>query len=78
MITVKFYGLLRIESGVKEINVNAARVSELYALLPEYSGFFCTYDLKRSIVLVNGKRVPGRHKLNDGDIVIFMSPAAGG
>ena len=78
MITVKFYGLLRIESGVKELMLQAETVKELCDIIPKVCSAISPADLKSCVAIVNGKRVNGRKKLNDGDIVQFFSPAAGG
>ena len=76
MITVKLFGLLRIESGIKEKHLEAATVNEVLAQLTE-----CGIDrkkLKGCMVLVNGSSATGRSKLTDGDTVVLMSPVAGG
>ena len=36
MITIKLYGLLRIESGIKEKQLNAATVKEVLEILATY------------------------------------------
>ena len=76
MITVKLYGLLRIESGIKEKRLEAATVKEVLNLLAG-----CGIDRKNlegSVILVNGKSANKRSKLTDGDTVVLMSPVAGG
>ena len=76
MITVKLYGLLRIESGIKEKQLDAATVKEVLEQL-EGCGIDCK-DLNSCIVLVNGSSANKRSKLKDGDAVVLMSPVAGG
>lgn len=76
MITVKIYGLLRIESGIKEIHLEAATVKEMLDSLP--SRGFSRKDLGGCVILVNGRSAGKRTKLTDGDTVILMSPVAGG
>ena len=76
MITVKLYGLLRIESGIKEKQLEAATVKEVLDLLAG-----CGIDRKNlegSVILINGKSANKRSKLTDGDAVVLMSPVAGG
>ena len=76
MITVKLYGLIRIESGIKEKQLEANSVKEVLVSLQD-----CGIDpryLKGCIILVNGKSVHKRTKLADGDTVVLMSPVAGG
>ena len=76
MITVKLYGLLRIESGIKEKRLEAATVKEALDRLA-----ICGIDrkdLNGCVILVNGKTANKRSKLTDGDTVVLMSPVAGG
>ena len=76
MITVKLYGLIRIESGIKEKQLKANSVKEVLDSLQD-----CGIDprvLNGCIVLLNGKSVNKRKKLEDGDTVVLMSPVAGG
>ena len=76
MITVKLYGLLRIESGIKEKQLEAATVKEVLAELA-----LCGIDRKElngCVILVNGEGAGKRRKLTDGDTVVLMSPVAGG
>ncbi|MBQ1170716.1 MAG: MoaD/ThiS family protein [Oscillospiraceae bacterium] len=76
MITVKLYGLLRIESGIKEKQLEAASVKEVLETLTGFG--ISAKDLTGCIILVNGKNAGKRSKLDDGDTVVLMSPVAGG
>ena len=76
MITVKLYGLLRIESGIKEKQLQAASVKEVLDALAAYG--IPRKELEGCLVLVNGKGANKRKKLHDGDTVVLMSPVAGG
>ena len=76
MITVKLYGLLRIDSGIKERRIEAANMREVFQDLMEQG--ISQKDLKGCIILVNGKPAAKRTKLQDGDVVQLMSPVAGG
>ena len=76
MITVKLYGLLRIESGIKEKQLEAASVKEVLETLTGFG--ISTKDLTGCIILVNGKNAGKRSKLDDGDTVVLLSPVAGG
>jgi len=78
MITVKFYGLLRLESGVKQLQIEADTVNVLLKLIPQQCPAIGAGDLRTCIAVVNGERAKGRRKLKDGDVVQFFSPAAGG
>ena len=76
MITVKLYGLLRIESGIKEKQLDASTVKEALDSLMAYG--VPKQDLAGCIILVNGKSANKRTKLTNGDMVVLMSPVAGG
>ena len=76
MITVKLYGLLRIESGIKEKQLDASSVREVLEALAECG--IPAKELKGCVVLVNGTAANRRSKLTDGDTVVLMSPVAGG
>ena len=76
MITVKLYGLLRIESGIKEKQLEAATVAEVLDALAECG--IPRRELKGCVILLNGKSAAKRSKLKNGDTVILMSPVAGG
>ena len=78
MITVKLYGLLRLDSGLKELQLEAADVKGLKRELLQATDRITRQDLEGCILLINGK--PGRRttKLKDGDEVTLLSPVAGG
>ena len=76
MITVKLYGLLRIESGIKEKQLEAATVKEVLDHLAE--GGIARKELNGCVILVNGSKANKRSKLTHGDTVVLMSPVAGG
>ena len=76
MIRAKLYGLLRIESGIKERQLEAATVKEVLEDL-ERCGI-PRKKLEATVILVNGKNAGKRSKLSDGDMVVLMSPVAGG
>ena len=76
MITVKLYGLLRLDSGIKERQLEASSVREVQNKLIQMG--LKKQDLDACIVLINGTQANRRSKLNDGDVVTFLSPVAGG
>ena len=76
MITVKLFGLLRIESGIKEKQLEAATVKEVLDCLAGCG--MDRKDLNGCVILINGHRANKRSKLTDGDTVVLMSPVAGG
>ena len=76
MITVKLYGLLRIESGIREQKLEAATVKEVLQALESLG--IDPRDLSSCVILVNGSSANKKCKLTNGDTVILMSPVAGG
>lgn len=78
MITVKLYGLLRLDSGIRELSLDVKTVPELYSRLLEKTDRISKKDLEGCVLLVNGKAANRRTKLADGDVVQLLSPVAGG
>ena len=78
MITVKLYGLLRLDSGIRELSLDAKTVPELYSRLLEHTDRITKTDLEGCVLLVNGKVSGRKTKLADGDVVQLLSPVAGG
>ena len=84
MVTVKLFGLLRLDSGVKQMELEAATLRELYPkLLDELSrcspdSSVTLKDLKACAVAVNECPAKSGTRLHDGDIVYLIPPIAGG
>ena len=76
MITVRLYGLLRIDSGIKERKIEAGSIKDVWHDL--ISQGISEKELKSCLILVNGKAANKRSILKDGDVVQLMSPVAGG
>ena len=76
MITVKLFGLIRIESGIKQKQLEARSVKETLAFLTDCG--IPKKDLDSCVILVNGSPANKRSKLTDGDTVVLMAPVAGG
>ena len=76
MITVKLYGLLRIESGIREKQIQADSIKEALEILSDFG--LSKKDLEGCVILINGSSANRRSKLTDGDTVVLMSPVAGG
>ena len=76
MITVKLYGLLRIESGIKEARLDAKSVKEVLEQLAALG--IDRSALNGCVILINGSSANKRSKLMSGDTVVFLSPVAGG
>lgn len=84
MITVKLFGTLRVDTGVKEVHVNGNRVRDLYgSILTEIlqqnpSAEITLKKLKNCNAAVNGVLSSPGTKLNDNDIVYLFPAVAGG
>ena len=76
MITVKLYGLLRLDSGIKERQLEASTVLQVLEHLQDQG--IPRKNLSGAVILVNGETANKRKKLNDGDVVQLLSPVAGG
>jgi molybdopterin converting factor small subunit len=84
MVTVKLFGTLRLETGVKELAAEAETVMALYPLIvreiraakPDCA--VTEKTLRGCLAAVNGVRVNPRTRLRDGDVVYFFPAAAGG
>ena len=75
MITVRLFGLLRLETGIKQLQVCAGNLKELQK---ELTRWIPEEKIKGCVLIVNGKRANSRTKLEDGDQVMLMPPVAGG
>ena len=76
MITIKLYGLLRIESGIREKQINAKTVKEVLDAMEGYG--LSRTDLDGCVIFINGNSASKRSHVTDGDTVVLMSPVAGG
>ena len=84
MITVKLFGTLRIDSGVKAVQAEASRVKELYAPVLEAiqakqpDTCITLKTLKGCRIAVNGNAAAPNTALRPGDIVYLFPAVAGG
>ena len=84
MVTVKLFGLFRLDTGLKEIKAEASSVKELYPILLDEAKkvnpttMITEADIDGCIVVINGKQSKKNSKLRDGDTVFLMSPVCGG
>ena len=83
MVTVKLFGTFRLDSGIKELTVDAAVVKDILPLIMDEvirkdpDTKLTMKDLKGCIVSRNGKQIKMNTKLDDGD-VLYLVPAVGG
>lgn len=84
MVKVKLFGLFRLDTGIKEIELDAGTVKGLYPLLLEAAKkakpdtTVTAKDIDGCIVVINGVQSKKTSKLRDGDEVMLMSPVCGG
>ena len=84
MVNVKLFGLFRLDTGLKELQVSAGSVKELYPVLLSEARKrnpatkITAADINGCIVLINGKQGKKSSRLQDGDEVCLMSPVCGG
>ncbi len=78
MITVKLFGLLRLDSAIRELTLDAASIPEVKEALLARSDKITKKDIDGCVILINGKPGKKKSKLEDGDQVVLMSPVAGG
>ena len=75
MITVRLFGLVRLETGIKELQVEAGNVRQLQKALTRW---IPEETIKGCVLLVNGKQANRFTKFKSGDQVMLMPPVAGG
>ncbi len=84
MVHVKLFGLLRLDTGLKELTAEAAAVGDLYPILlaeakrVKPSTTITAKDVDGCVILINGKQGKKSSRLKDGDEVLLMSPVCGG
>lgn len=84
MVKVKLFGLFRLDTGLKELEVKASYVRELYPILlaeakrVNPSTTVTDKDIDGCIVIVNQKSAGKNTRLYEGDTVMLMSPVCGG
>ena len=84
MVHVKLFGLLRLDTGLKELTAEALTVGDLYPILlreakrAKPSTTVTAKDVDGCVILINGKQGKKTSRLKDGDEVLLMSPVCGG
>lgn len=84
MVKVKLFGTFRLESGIKELDLEAKVVRDLFPLILtkiKEAKPYTKIQLKNingSTVIVNDKFADKNTKLNDDDVVMLLSPVCGG
>jgi len=84
MIKVKIFGLLRMDTGLKELELEGERVRDLYpqilarAMMAKPGTKVRAKDIDGCIIMINGVQGKKSSTLCDGDTVMLMSPVCGG
>ena len=85
MINVKLFGLFRLDTGLKSVEVEKANtVADIYPVLLEKAKEknprtkITAKDIDGCIIVVNGVQTKKSQPLKDGDVVHLMSPVCGG
>lgn len=82
MVTVRFFGMLRMDLGQSSLTADAASVRELVDRVAPRIGLKDGRRLANAVIFVNGENIARRRglrtPLSDGDEVQFFSPATGG
>jgi len=85
MITVKLFGLFRLDTGIKQVEIERAdTVKDIYPVLlakakevnPRTK--ITAKDIDGCIIVLNGVQTKKSAALKDGDQVHLMSPVCGG
>ena len=84
MVKVKLFGLLRLDCGLRELELEAGSVHEVYPLLLEAVAekdprtSVTRAELDGCIVMLNGKEAKKNAVLHDGDELMLVTPVCGG
>ena len=84
MVHVRLFGLLRLDTGLKELDADADSVAALCPILlaeakrVRPSTRVTAKDIDGCTILINGKPGKKKSRLSDGDEVLLMSPVCGG
>ncbi len=82
MITVKFFGLLNVDSNVKQLTLNSGKLNKIIEEILIACPNLTKKQLLQSIMFVNKKQIASKKRLhmqlNDGDEIAFISPSSGG
>jgi len=82
MITVKFFGLMRVDNDICHFEVKEGSTKQVIAEIVRLHPGITEKQLKQSIMIVNSRRINGRKRLsmelNAGDELVFLNPPSGG
>ena len=82
MITVRFFGMVRLQTKIASISAEANDINELLKEICNKISDVKIETLKNSVIYVNGKNIINMNlfktKLNKNDEVQILSPISGG
>ena len=82
MITVKFFGLISVESNIRQLFVKEGTVRQALNEVMQSCPSISEQQLMQLIMFVNKQHISGNKRfsvvLKDGDELALLSPASGG
>lgn len=82
MITVKFFGLISLESDVRQLKVKDGTVRQVLNEIKKLYPGFTDQQIKSAVMFINKEQVNGRKRfsivLKDGDELALLNPLSGG
>lgn len=82
MITVKFFGLIRVDNNISHIVVKEGKVRQVLGEVKKACPGISEQQLMQAIMFVNKKHITGNKGfsmvLKDGDELVLISPSSGG
>ncbi|TGE35371.1 hypothetical protein E4K67_25600 [Desulfosporosinus fructosivorans] len=82
MITVKFFGLISVDSNIRQLIVKEGTVRQVLDEVIQSCPNISEHKLEQAIMFVNKKHISGNKRfsvvLKDGDELALLSPSSGG
>ena len=77
MFKVQLFGVVRLKAGVASLELDEKQVATLHDLKGMLPGI-SRKEAENLLVLVNGGKAKKYYRFQNGDTVVFLSPAGGG
>ena len=77
MFKVQLFGVVRLKAGVASLELDEKQVVTLHDLKGMLPGI-SRKEAENLLVLVNGGKAKKYYRFQNGDTVVFLSPAGGG
>lgn len=82
MMTVKFYGLISVDSNTRQLLLKEGTVRQVFNEVLQSCPNISEQQLMQTVMFVNKQHVSGKKRfsliLKDGDELAFISPSSGG